>query len=215
MAKKQISYQQELLRKAIHLCSLSIPVVYYMTDFEIAMYFVVPVFCIVLLIDLLSKRGMPLHNIVYKYFGAMFREHEMRSGLMLNGASWVLISALLTIIIFPKILAITSFTILIISDLSAALIGRRFGKHPLFDKSWEGTFTFFITAVAVVYVIYSLEDNGYLFLLFGVFASAITAFTESASSILKLDDNLAVPAIFSIIMWLLNPVAASYGMAYL
>lgn len=215
MVKNQISYKQELIRKSIHLCSLSIPGVYYITNFEIALFYVLPVFIIVLLIDLLSKKGMPLHNLVYKYFGAMFREHEKREGWMLNGASWVLIAALLTILIFPKILAVTSFTILIISDLSAALVGRRYGKHPLFDKSWEGTFTFFITSSLIVVFFWALEGHGNYFLYFGILASALTAFAESASSVLKLDDNLAVPAVFSLTMWLLHPIAVSAGFPYI
>jgi len=215
MNEKQISYKQELMRKSIHLCSLSIPLLYYFTNYETILYFVAPLLIITLSVDVLSKKGMPLHNFIYKYFGSMLREHEKKDGFVLNGASWVLISAFLIILIFPKILAVTSFSILIISDLSAALIGRRFGVHSLFDKSWEGTFAFFITASIIVYIYSILENNGNYFLLFGIISAGLTALTEAASKMLKIDDNISVPSVFSISMWLLHPIALNAGYPYL
>lgn len=215
MPEKQISYSQEIFRKLIHLCSLSIPLLYYHTDFYITMYFIVPLLILVLAIDILSKDGMPLQSFIYKYFGSMMREHEKQGGFVLNGASWVLISAVLIFAIFPKILAITSFVILIISDLSAALIGRRFGSHNLFDKSWEGTFAFFITASIIVYYFWIIDDLSDYFLYFGILASAITALTEAASKILKIDDNISVPTAFCTTMWLVHPIALNQGAPYL
>jgi len=216
MNNNQISYQQELLRKTIHLCSLSLPLLYYYTDKETTLSFIIPLFLLVLIFDIFSKKGKILHNFVFKYFGSMLREHEKKDGLVLNGASWVLISALLVFAVFPKILAITSFIILIISDLSAALIGRRFGKHKLFDKSWEGTIAFFISASFIIFFIWSiLPDRNIYFLYFGLFASMISAFTELVSNIIKVDDNISVPTSFCITMWLLNEIAIDNGASFL
>lgn len=216
MNNNQISYKQELLRKTIHLCSLSLPLLYFYSDKETTLSFIIPLFLFVLVLDVFSKKGRILHNFVFKYFGSMLREHEKKDGLVLNGASWVLISALLVFAIFPKILAITSFTILIVSDLAAALIGRRFGKHSLFDKSWEGTSAFFISASIIIFIIWSIlpEKNMY-FLYFGLFASIITAFTELVSNIIKVDDNISVPTSFCLTMWLLNIVATNNGASFL
>lgn len=216
MRNSQISYKQELLRKSIHLCSLSMPLLYYFTDYHITMSFIIPLLILVITIDLLSKKGRILHNFIFKYFGSMLREHEKKEGFVLNGASWVLISAVLIFFIFPKILAVTSFTILIISDLAAALIGRRFGKHSLFDKSWEGTFAFFISASLVVIIYWlTLPEVNYFFLAFGIFASVIAGFTEAVSKVLKMDDNISVPTSFCVVMWALHPIAANYGYPYI
>lgn len=216
MQNNQISYSQELLRKTIHLCSLSLPLLYYFTDLVITLYFIVPLLVIVLALDLLSKKGRILHDFVFKYFGSMLREHEKQDGFVLNGASWVLISAVLIFTIFPKTLSVVSFTILIISDLSAALIGRRFGKNPLFDKSWEGTFAFFISSSIIVTLFWRfLLDFNYYFLIFGVFASAATAFAEAASKVLKIDDNISIPTSFCIVMWALHPIAVNNGFPFI
>lgn len=216
MSNNQISYKQELLRKTIHLCSLSLPLLYFYTDIETTLSYIIPLFLIVLILDIFSKKGRILHHFVFKYFGSMLREHEKKDGLVLNGASWVLISALLVFAIFPKILAITSFTILIVSDLSAALIGRRFGRHSLFDKSWEGTSAFFISASFIIFFIWSiLPERNMYFLYFGIFASIITAFTELVSNIIKVDDNISVPTSFCLTMWLLNIIATNNGASFL
>jgi dolichol kinase len=192
------------------------PLLYYFTDYQTIMSLIMPVLILVITLDLLSKKGRIFHKIIFKYFGSMLREHEKKDGFVLNGASWVLISAVLIFFIFPKILAVTSFTILIISDLAAALIGRRFGKHSLFDKSWEGTFAFFISASLVVIIYWlSLPDLNYFFLVFGILASAIAGFTEAVSKVLKIDDNISVPTSFSIVMWALHPIAANYGFPYI
>ena len=47
-------------------------------------------------------------------------------------------------------IVLTAFAILIVSDTAAALIGRKFGKHPFHGKSVEGTTAFFISALIVV-----------------------------------------------------------------
>lgn len=217
MNNNQITYKQELLRKSIHLCSLSMPLFYYHFDYALTMKVIVPLLIIILSLDLLSKEGRILHNFIFKYFGSMLREHEKSNDkFVLNGASWVLISAVLIFFIFPKILAITSFVILIISDLSAALIGRRFGKTSLFDKTWEGTFAFFISSSLIVYFIFTiLPEQNYYFLIFSIFSSLITAFVEAASKKLKIDDNISIPTSFCSLMWLLHPIAINNGFPYL
>jgi dolichol kinase len=97
-------------------------------------------------------------KIFYTIFGFLLRQHEVDTGKKnLNGATYVLISALICVIIFPKIFFVTAFTILIISDSLAALIGRKFGRHKLFAKSLEGTLAFFISASIVI--LFTLQNR--------------------------------------------------------
>ncbi|MCK7523378.1 MAG: hypothetical protein MZV64_39855 [Ignavibacteriales bacterium] len=65
-----------------------------------------------------------------------------------------LLSALICALIFPKVIFVTAFSILIISDTMAALIGRKFGKRKFLRKSLEGTLSFFISA-SIVVIIYA------------------------------------------------------------
>lgn len=213
--KNNISYTQELWRKAIHLCSLSFPLIYIFIDRPLMLTLLVPLLIIALIIDLLSKFNLKFREFYLKFFGAMLRPHEKNEKILLNGASWVLIAAVFVFATFPKIIAIISFTILIISDMLAALIGRRFGKHKLFDKSWEGTSAFIISGIIVVGIYWVALSAPITFLLFGAIGAAVAGFVEAASVTLKMDDNLSIPLSVGAVMWLGGFYSASIGLPYL
>lgn len=212
----EISYTQELLRKTIHLCSLSIPITYIFVDQITALYILIPMALFFIVMDILTKKVKVFRDIYKRYFGKMLRKHEKKTKkIFLNGASWVLISAVLVVLVFPKILAITGFTILIISDICAALIGRKFGKTPLFNKSWEGTSAFIVSAMLVVSVYTYLFSAPWTFWAFGLLGAVVAGFAEAASKVLKVDDNLSIPISFGIIAWIGGIIAANMGVPYL
>lgn len=117
-----IDYQSEILRKAIHLCSLSIPVIYYFITRELALTILIPLTIFSLIIDLGRYYFKPLSYFVYKFFGFLLRRHEKdEKRKSLNGATYVLISAVITISFFPKVFAVTGFAVLIIGDIAPGL----------------------------------------------------------------------------------------------
>ncbi|MDX9924237.1 MAG: dolichol kinase, partial [Ignavibacteriaceae bacterium] len=125
-----IDYKSEVLRKSIHLCSLSIPVIYYFITKEAALGILIPLAVFSLIIDLARyKKNTKLNQYFHALFGFMLREHEKdHNKKNLNGATYVLLSAVIVILIFPKVLVVTAFAVLIVGDIAAALIGRKFGK---------------------------------------------------------------------------------------
>jgi dolichol kinase len=198
-----ISYKSEILRKGIHLCSLSIPIAYIFTDRILALQIILPLTSIMVIADILSKREGVFNKLIFGFLGALMRKHEKESkGFVLNGASWVLISASLCIFIFPKVITVISFTILIISDLLAALIGRKFGRMPLFDKSWEGTFAFIGSAFIVVGIYFYVFSAPLTLLYMGFIASVFGGFVEAGSKMMNIDDNISIPISIGIILWL-------------
>lgn len=214
--EKNISYTQELLRKSIHMCSLSIPIGYSFVDKQTALNLLIPLAILAIVLDIATKKIKPLREVYYKYFGKMLRKHEKKKKkLILNGASWVLISAVLTILIFPKILAVTGFAILIISDIAAALIGRKFGKTPLFTKSWEGTSSFIVSAFMVVLTIGYLVNAPLSYFIFGALGAIASGFAEAASNILKVDDNLSIPISFALVGLLGAWISSYFGQSFL
>lgn len=212
--QKEIPFTQELLRKSIHLISLSIPISYIFVDRTIALYILIPLALIAVIIDFLSKINPTVHNFIYKYFGKMLRSHEVEYKYTLNGASWVLISAVICTLIFPKLIMIVSFTILIISDICAAILGRKFGKHSLFNKSWEGTIAFFISALIVVVVYGLLFNLPAIYYIAGVIGAVVGGFAEAASGVIKVDDNLAIPISSGLILLIGELIASSMGLTF-
>ena len=200
-----INYRDELVRKLIHLCSLAIPIIYYFITQKSAII-ILAVFTVAAVTLDLGRHFFPsVGGIFYKIFGFLLREHEVDSKKKnLNGATYVFISALLCVIIFPKVLFLTAFTVLIVSDSMAALIGRKFGKHRFISKSLEGTLAFFISATIVVLFTPKID---YVFTeyLIGIIAAAVGAIVENVSFGFA-DDNLSIPLSIGLTMWLLYSV---------
>ncbi|MBK7105775.1 MAG: dolichol kinase [Ignavibacteriae bacterium] len=198
--KGSIDFKGELLRKSIHLCSLSIPIIYNFISKSEALTILIPITLISVLIDF-SRYYIPsLNKTIMNIFGFIMREHENdMKKKNLNGASYVFIAATLTLWIFPKLIFITSFTMLIICDIAAALIGRKFGKHKFLAKSFEGTFAFFLFGIIVVFITPKVEGILLEFII-GIFAGAVGAIVENISYGWA-DDNLTIPISIGFTMW--------------
>ena len=197
-----IDYKSELLRKSIHLCSLSIPVIYNFIDKKLALEILVPLTLVALFFDVGRFFSKNIERLIHEFFGFLLRDHEKDPAKKnLNGATYVLLSATLVVLIFPKYFAITGFTILIISDILAALIGRKYGKHKFLFKSLEGTLAFFVSACIVILLTPKFEYRGIEYFV-GFIAAGVGAIFENISYGWA-DDNLAIPISIGIALWIL------------
>lgn len=192
----------ELTRKIIHICSLSIPIGYYYLSYQTTLQILVPITAIAFIVDYGRYYIGWLNTFFLWLVGPILRQHERDSKKkLISGGSFVLISAVFCIVIFPKLIAITAFAILIVSDASSALIGRRFGKHHFLDKSLEGTLAFIGSAWIVVALSPKVIGAWQEYIL-ALIAAVIGAIVEAASVSLHADDNFSVPISIGIIMWL-------------
>lgn len=198
-----INYRDELVRKLIHLCSLSIPLIYlYFLDKKTAAFILAALSLFAICLDLLRYFSPSVGKIFYTFFGFMLRKHEVDSKKKnLNGATYVLLSALLCILVFPKVIFVTAFAVLIISDTTAALIGRKFGKHKFLFKSFEGTLAFFISAIIVVLLAPKVQGLAIEYII-GITACFIGAIVENVSFGIA-DDNLSIPVSIGIVMYVM------------
>lgn len=195
-----IHYRDEVIRKMIHLCSLSIPIIYIYIPRLPAIYILAGLALFALVVDLSRYFSHSFSKIFYSMFGFMLRKHEVDAKKKnLNGATYVLISALICVVIFPKILVITAISVLIISDTSAALIGRKFGRHKFLAKSLEGTLAFFVSAVIVIAVTPKVNNEPMEYLI-GIIGAGVAAIVENISFGWA-DDNLSIPLSIGFTMW--------------
>lgn len=198
-----INYRDELVRKLIHLFSLSIPIIYYFIPQSTAIVILSILTILAVVLDISRHFSPAVGKLFYMVFGFLLREHEVdRRKKNLNGATYVLISALLGVIIFPKVLFLTAFPVLIISDSTAALLGRKYGRHKFLAKSLEGTLAFFISASIVVMFTPKLLNGSITEYFIGIMAAAIGAIVENISFGFA-DDNLTIPIAVGLSMWLL------------
>lgn len=197
--KATIDYKSELVRKGIHLCSLAIPVIYYFISQQHALAILIPMSLSFLLADLARHFHHGVARWYYRWFGWLLRQHEQdTSSRRLTGATNILLSAVVCVAVFPKIITVNAFAILIISDTTSALFGRRFGRHPFLNKSLEGTLAFFVSALVVVFaapkVLGTPEE-------YGLWIAAAAAGAIAESWITGIDDNISVPLTIGLAVW--------------
>lgn len=198
----QISMRKELQRKLIHLTSLSIPIALLWISKETALWVLGPLTVAGLVVELLRARIDAVEQCILKAFGSMLRPHETRRGKgRISGATWVLLSATLCLLIFPRTVMVTAFAVLIVSDTAAALIGRPFGRHRFLSKSVEGTLAFVISAFGVVVVSAMVFQGSDRFILAGTAAALVAALVEAVSYGARIDDNLTIPLSFGFVFW--------------
>lgn len=197
-----IQYRDELVRKLIHLFSLSIPVIYYFIPTSTSITILAALTAFAFLVDGGRFISKSFAKLFYRLFGFLLRKHELdKEKKNLTGATYVLLSALICALIFPKVIFVTAFTILIISDTMAALIGRKFGKRKFLRKSLEGTLSFFISA-SIVLLFTPKVVNFPIEYFIGFIAAFVGSIVENISYGLA-DDNLTIPISVGLTMWVL------------
>lgn len=210
--KSQISYSSELGRKSIHLVSLCIPIIYLNINHVTGILILVAMTVTSFAMDLLRHWHAPSRQLLMKVVGPLLRKHEVESDpLRLTGATWVLIAATLSLSVFPTIVGVTAFTVLIVSDTCAALVGRLIKTRPFFDKSLGGSTVFAVSAVIVVGIYASIFDLPTSFIIAGAFGAVISAIVEAASVTLRMDDNISIPFSFAITLMISEWVALELG----
>lgn len=114
------------------------------------------------------------------------------------------IAVLLTIITFPKPIAIVAIYTLAIADPLSAIIGIKFGKHKVVEhKSIEGSAAFFLSTFICSILVLSGYQGGVDWTV--TIISLVLAFLSSAFEMvpLKLDDNLTIPLSTAFMLWII------------
>lgn len=198
----QIPMRSELQRKMIHLSSISIPIMYIWVPRDIMLAMFVPLTVVAFGVEFMRIRVPAVRAFIDRFFGSMLRTHELAGEhAKISGATYVVLSAALCVLIFPRVITIAGFAVLIVSDTASALFGRRFGRHRFLEKSLEGSSAFVVTAVAVVLVVAAIFNAPLSFIAVGVVASFVAAVAEAMSYGVNIDDNLTIPLAFGFAMW--------------
>jgi len=181
----------EIKRKIVHLATLIVPVGYALTSEETVILFLIPFFLALLSVDLLRHLHPGMASLFRKYFfGRVLREEEKPTFM---GATYFIFSTILTILLFPKPIAIASIFILILADTAAALIGKWIGRVGIFGKTLEGSMAFLLTALLIVWILPNLNR----------FSGSLAPLGATVVEILpiRVNDNLTIPLVAGAIMF--------------
>lgn len=193
----------EIYRKLIHLLGIIIPVIYHFTNKKTITVIIVILLVISFLMD---KLRMKFDMINYPFFKKMglsqiFRIHEQNN---LSALTLSFIAMIICIIISSKPVFNLAVSIMILSDIMAAVVGMLFGNHKINGKSIEGSIAFFLTSCVVSLIITIIYKQSFGFLLVAIFSSLVATFTELFSKNSYINDNMSIPVSVSIVMCILG-----------
>ena len=164
-----MSLKAEVKRKTLHLSGLLIPLFYFYFGIELTLIFVSMALIVFFMIEpyrisqnrsknLLKSVKPFLAKEVYSFLNERVEKINERlleisreeERICIGAHIYFAIASLITIILFPKYIAIGAISVATVGDAMAALIGKRFGKHRFKNgKSWEGSGAFFISALLI------------------------------------------------------------------
>lgn len=205
----EIPYSAELERKALHLLSLSLPLGAWYAGRTVALAVLIPIALAAVTADYLRVRHRPFRRWIRRHFASMMRPEEwpaLGGRIELNGATWVVVSLTLLLILFPLAPALAAFIAFMLADAAAAIVGRRLGRHhwPGTRRTVEGSAAFVVTSAAILFLLDAISPVA----LGSPLALLSAALLGSAAEALPrpLNDNLRVPVVMAFTLWLLASV---------
>ncbi len=137
---------EELGRKVVHLAASLIPLGYWLAGRD-STIIVLGVLTIAMLSAEVLRTSTAWGQRYYRrIFGGLTRASEAER---FTGASFIFLGALSAIILFPSTVAILAMLFMSLGDSAAALVGIRYGRLRLGNKTLEGTAACFMACLAV------------------------------------------------------------------
>jgi len=191
-------YLNELGRKAIHLTFVLLPLqmVYEYLPWprSNADYrsFLLGLGIVFLAIDWLRVHERRFREVFRRFFSGMVREHE---AFTLLGSSYLVIAAIIAVSVFPRPVAAAALGFTILGDAVAAMVGRGWGRIPLYGKTLEGALAGLAACIAWGALVHAATGLPWDV----VIAGALTASLIELLPI-PVDDNLAMTLISAFAM---------------
>ena len=177
-----ISFKQELLRKSTHIGALVIPGGYYFLGLEQATAFWIlsGITLLMLVIDISRLRKWRFWRVLgSRVFSHMLRKPEQDGDLT-------------SVALFSKPGAIAAISFIIVGDVAAALIGRKFGRTKIGNKTLEGSLG--CLAATFLVAVFTPGISLQVALLGALVATLVEAWP------MGVDDNVSVPLLSGLAM---------------
>ncbi|WP_245846128.1 diacylglycerol/polyprenol kinase family protein [Longibacter salinarum] len=193
----RFGYGAEVKRKALHLLALIVPFGMDALGRETALWVLIPLTAIAVGADILRAYSSRVNRLIRTIFGPLMRTEELPdvgTGVVINGATSVLVAATLLTLIFPLWIAVPMFVMTMIADAAAALVGRAVGQYrwPGRRHTVEGTLAFITTGLIV---------TSFFPLAFPLQIAGVVTASIAEAIPLPINDNIAVPLIASGVVW--------------
>ncbi len=175
---------------------LVFPISYLFLEKRFVLIFVGFVFLLFISLDVFRRGNQKFNQLLIKKISFIKKKEKKKNFT----AVWLLIAVLIVVFFFSKEIAVVALFMWWAGDLSAGILGKKFNKIKLGEKSLEGHLICFVFALIAGLILAKLLNSSLLSyqLSFGALAAAIIQALP-----LKIDDNLTMPLAAAIVMSLL------------
>ncbi|NND71741.1 MAG: phosphatidate cytidylyltransferase [Rhodothermales bacterium] len=188
----------EVWRKAIHLLVLVCPAVLFYLGRDVSLVVLAGFSLVAIGCDVWRARSAAFNGLIDRFFGFMMRKSEQTEPggrVVINGATWILVSLLILVSIFPFKLALVSFSIFVVADAAAAAIGMTIGKRtwPNSDSTYAGSAAFFIVGVSILIPVFNYDP-------------VVATLGAAAGTVVEAvfpwpNDNVSAPLSIAVFLW--------------
>ena len=197
----EISYRSELQRKFLHLIAIVIPVATIWLGKSLSLWILIPLSLVALGSELARVRSEKAAAFIYGVFGSIMRSEEkppVGGPVVINGATWVMLSATLLTLIFPVHIGGAALAMFMLGDAAAALIGRKLGRlhWPRSRKTLEGSLGFVVVS-GLTLALFGLIEAPLILLLVAITAALLEVLP------IPMNDNVRVPILIALLLFLL------------
>ncbi len=175
-----------IFRKLYRLTGLVFPLIYFFSDRHTTLFWLSLVTLLFIVLEFCRFSLPQLNRWLFKTLGILLRE-EYRNKIL--GTTYFLFGSLLTVIFFPKTIAIAALLFLIFGDACSALVGVSWGRVKIGKKTLEGSLAFLASCIFVA-VILKYTYLG-LDLRVALGGAAVATLVELLP--LPVNDNLSIP----------------------
>ena len=196
-----LSFRNELNRKFIHLLSSAIPFFYIFNSKINTLWLTTIILLLMIIIEYLRKRKTIFATLFNNILGKVVRSYELKSNM---SGTYLVISSLLTILLFEKEIAIISIFILSFCDSASAIVGLKFGKiNFINNKTFEGTIAFILSGLLIFFVFHFINKD-YMPYYCGIITIIIVAIIEHITP--TKFDNVTIPLSSAVLLTLIKQI---------
>ena len=179
-----LTVRRELARKTLHLLWAAVPVAYALgapRTYVLAGLIAASVSAVI--IETARARFEKVRAMFHRATSVLLREHEHHRW---SGATWLLLSFLLVVLLFDAPIAIAAMWAVAVGDASAALVGRTIGRYRIGRslKSIEGSVACALVTAAGAFLLAHLTP------VISIIAGIIAAAAEWPAR--PFDDNVRI-----------------------
>lgn len=163
----------------------------------LALYLLAPAALLAVSADLLRAYSGPFNTLIRRIFGPLMRPQELPEAgteIKFNGATCVLVGAVLMVVLFPLRVAVPILAMAMLADAAAALVGRRIGRHHWgsLSATIEGTAAFIGTGLTIMAFFPAVA--------FGPAAAGVLVGALVEALPVPVNDNIRVPVMAALVV---------------